>query len=906
MKHTTPHLLAAWLCFFSLQYVGAQSNPVDSSKTDRVAATCGAISSLKSEKFNRGNILDPLQLAQGRVAGFTLARPGSNPNEPFQVRLRGLSSFISATTPLTVVNGIPGVDPGMIDPNEVTSITFLKDASAAARYGMRGAAGVVLLETNKGSEGPLTLDYSAQAALDLAAGRYSVFNAGEFLQNGGLDMSPQSNVATDWQSEVLRAGLAHTHHLGIGGGLGRGHFSVGLNYRVTQGILKKTGLNQYNGQVGIVQRFWKNRLTITGNLLATRRNADPGFPEAFRYAVLANPSSAVKSDDPAFQPFGGYVEAALFDYYNPAAIIEQNASRSRQDRIFGAISAEAQIFSGLSALLRVAENRDNGIAGEFYSPQSKWRSLGANGSLRRIKSTRTNRYLESSLRYQRALSETVRMDLNAGYAWQKLRHHYEDTTTVGVFGLNRESKPAEFEALVLTPANWFGVFSEGNNTLVAYFGRVQMTIRDRYYFEAGLRREGSSRLGYRNRWGNFPYAGAGIDLTKVLNINNFEQLKLRVGYGVTGQQPASDGLSRLVLSPGVLFYYNGAYEAGLGPTLNENPDLKWEEKREINIGLDFSLAHGKIVGSLDYYRNKVSDIIVNTTVPSPPNIAPNTYQNAGEISARGFEAAVSLPELLNGDNFHWSSDLVFQTARVTLDQTGRSDSVSHSSVGAPGFCCTGYGILYDGVVLGEIRGAVREGVNADGSIRYKDIDRDGFINTSEFSKDQAAIGNGMPNWQLGWSNSFQWSRFDLNIFLRGVFGHQLIHEFRVFHENLNTSNTTWNHVITKYFDARVTDFNRFDNTHVESASFLRLDNLTLGYTLPSKNRIRRARFYIGGQNLFTLSGYTGLDPEIRLSDPGPTDNGSRLGASIVQAPGIDRRNTYFLARTFLLGVQVGF
>ncbi|MBP6828806.1 MAG: TonB-dependent receptor, partial [Saprospiraceae bacterium] len=694
MKHTTPHFITGWFFIVCIPFAFTQTNPVDTSKTTvqtplASVAACSAASTLKSEKFNQGNISDPLQLAQGKVAGFTLARPGSNPNEPFQVRLRGLSSFISSTAPLMVVNGIPGIDPGLIDPNEITSITFLKDASAAARYGMRGAAGVILLETRTGGEGPIAIDYSAQLAVDQASNQYSVFDAAAFIQNGGLDLSPQVNRQTDWQNEVLRTGLSQAHHLGIGGGLGQGHFSVGLNYRTTQGILKGSGLNQYSGQIGIEQRFWKNRIKINGNLLATRRQSDLGFSEAFRYAVMANPSSEIRSNDPVFQQFGGYVDQLTFDYYNPVAIIEQNAGRSRQERLTGILGAEVRILNGLSAFVRAAENRDNGIAGEFYSPQSKWRGQGVNGSLRRIKSDQTNRYLESSVRYRRSIADGIGMDINAGYAWQKFEYQYADTTANGTLGLNRESKLSDFEPLVLTPSSRYGNLVAGNNTLVAYFGRIQMNFRDRYFVEAGLRREGSSRLGYRNKWGNFPYANAGLDLDKIWNFSKLEYLKLRVGYGITGQQPAYDGLSRLVLSPGALFYNNGAYESGLGPTLNENPDLKWEEKREINIGLDFSTAHGKITGSLDYYRNTVSDIIVNVYVPSPPNLASTTYQNIGEISAKGFEATIGLPDLLNQDNFHWSTDLVFQTGKVTLEQVGRTDTFYHSSIGAPGFCCGG-------------------------------------------------------------------------------------------------------------------------------------------------------------------------------------------------------------------------
>lgn len=910
MKRNALCLSTLWLCLTAISTVAAQFDPVDSLKTEPGRYTqltiTGAYSTLKKDKFNRGNLVDPLQLAQGKIAGFTLARPGSNPNEPFQSRLRGLSSFLSATEPLIVVNGIPGSDLSLLDPNEIASMTFLKDASSAAQYGIRGAAGVIMIETGKGEPGRIGVEYSAQVAIDRVSERYSVFDAANFVQNGGTDLSPQANVETDWQDLVMRTALSHSHHLGISGGLKQGHFRIGLNYRNIQGILKGNGLNQYSAQAGLIQYAWRKRLKISADLLATRRNADFGFPDAFRYAVVANPTSPVKSDEPQYQPFDGFVEPLLFDYFNPVAIIEQNAGRGRFDRLLGNLRAEAEIFSRLIASVQVAGIRDEGLAGEYYSPQSKYRGAGTNGSVRRIQNMLTNRYLESSLRRQFRLGDGFLLDACAGYAWQQFRYEYADTTAGGGFGLTRDSRPADFEPLILDPSSLFDNFIEGKNTLAAFFGRVQMNLKDKYFLEAGLRREGSSRLGYQTRWGNFLSFGAGADFSKILKINKLDLLKARIGYGIAGQIPASDGLSRTILSSSVLFFYNGGYEPGASPVLNENPDLKWEEKREVNFGLDFAWQGSKLSGSLDFYQSKVTDIIVRSVAPVPPNLANITYQNAGELKVKGFEATLSLADILDGDNFHWSTDVVLHTNKVTIAETAQTGPYYTAYFGAPGLCCGGYILVQNGAALGQFWGAVREGVNSDGTIKYKDIDRNGAIEPEDFNRDQTAIGNGMPDLQLGLNNTFKWRRFDLNIFFRGIFGHDLAHEYRLYYETLNPSTFTWNRVVTRYFDDRVTDVNRFDDTKVEKASFFRLDNATLGYNLPGRHWLRSARIYLGGQNLFTLSKYSGLDPELRLGDTGPTDNGSRFtGPLNVLAPGVDRRSTYFPARTFFFGIRLG-
>lgn len=910
MKNFLP---TAFLFLFFVAGLAAQTDSTVTPLSNFNPGSLGATVQLKSTRFNQGNIVEPIQLVQGKVAGLSIARPGNDPNGRFITRIRGVSSRISNTEPLIVLNGVPGASLQLIDPADVTAFTVLKDASSTAIYGMRGAAGVILVETNKGQADRFGITYSGQLAFEKATGRYDVLDAGAYLQSGGEDLSPGVNTNTDWQNEIIRKGLSHAHHLQMGGRLGNGSVYAGLHYRSMEGILRETGLKQYSGNAGFSQTFWKNRVQLSGNLMAARREASFSFFEAFRYAVTFNPTAPVRSADPQWAASGGYVQPQLFDYYNPVAMIDLNANRGETTRMLGNLSAGVELFRNFTLTARVAREKHDIRTGEYNSPQSAWRGFNQQGSVRRFQSEQTADLLETTGQYHFRLGASTTVELLGGYAWQQFDYEAGDTTASGTFGLTRASALSEFESISLSsPEYTSGAFTKGKNTLAAFFGRARINFNDRYFVEAGMRREGSNRLGRNQKWGNFPFVSAGADFSKILSIKGLDQLRLRAGFGVSGQQPASDGLSLQILNPYSAVYYNGEYILGYYPGTNANPDLKWEEKREFNLGLDVAVVKNKLNVSIDYFKNKNSDLIDRYTVPSPPNIATSTYLNAMELSGSGYEVALEYNNILNSEQLDWSANLVYNHYSVQVEKTGYDEPVTIGYPGAPGMCCATYILIQAGEPLGQFWGPVRAGVNANGSLLYKDINRDGVVNLGTidlYNQDQTSIGSALPRFELGLQNKLRWRQFDLNIFLRGVFGHEMIHENRLFYENATSPSIFYNRVRTKYFDSRITAPGRMDDTYVENASFLRLDNLTLGYTfgLPENGWVRSARLYIGGQNLLTVTDYTGLDPEIRLADGGPTDNGTRYAGSTEPfVPGVDRRQTYFPSRTLLLGFSIGF
>lgn len=869
-----------------------------------------AVASLKKEDFNKGNITSASQLIQGKIAGVSVSRPGSDPNGEFTIRLRGLSSLSNAS-PLIVVDGIPGVSIALIDPNDIETFDILKDGSAAAIYGTRASAGVVLITTKKGSAGRTVVDYNAFVAVDQVARRYKVLSSTDFIATGGTDFTPAdgpTGTDTDWFEAITQTGVSQVHNLSLSGGVGNGGYRASFNFRDVDGILRNTGFRRYNGSLNFYQKAMNNRLNINGNLAITTADGELGFPEAFRYAVVQNPTSAILSTDPA-NVNGGYVENASFDFFNPVAIIEQNTNTGKFNRLLGSARAEYTIIDGLVAGVTVAQERGNFDNSEFYSKQSKFRGAGRNGSGIQNTNTFVTNTLEATTEYTMKFSKASNFKLLGGYSFQQFNNQGFRVDAGNI--ISNEFGASNLGAFLENSRGLSNISSYKNeNRLIAFFGRASLNFNDQYFLSGGLRREGSTRFGPNNKWGIFPFISAGADFVKIADLTSFNQLKLRVGYGVTGTQPDRNSLYRRTYNQGPKFFYNGNYVPSYGPTQNPNPDLKWEEKGEFDVGLDFAFDQYKFTGSFDYYNRNTKGLIVALTVPVPPNFASTTFANVASIRVNGFEAAISANDILNGDKVKWSPGLVFSTSRGTLEDFSETgDTLAYANVGAPGQNGVNYTILYNGAQLGQLWGPVRESVNGDGSIVYKDIDGDGVINKEAFNKDQTLIGNGTPKFELGFNNTFVMGNFDLNFLLRGVFGHDLVNEYRVFYENADPLATTWNKIDTKFYDPNVKATSRFDNTHVERATFVRLDNATLGYNfgLPSNSWFTKARVYLSGQNLFTITNYTGVDPEQRVGDSGPVDNGGRnFGSLDPLAPGIDRRSTYFLARTISFGVNFGF
>ncbi len=873
-----------------------------------------AVSSVKEEDFNKGTVNDPAQLLAGKVPGLNVTRAGGDPNGGFNIRLRGVSTVGANSEPLVVIDGVIGGSLSTVDPNDIASIDVLKDGSAAAIYGTRGSSGVILITTKTGKEGKVQVDYNASIAVENVANTVDNMNASEYTsQPGSRDLGGD----TDWIDEVTETGVTQVHNLSMSGGTSSTSYRASVNLRDADGIGINSGFTQLNARLNLSQKAFDDKLTLSLNLSTTTKEAQFGFEESFRYGVISNPTMPVRIDQNGngLTEQGGYAQRDIFDYFNPVAIAEQNINDGRDTRLLASIRADYYLLDNLKVGVFYSAQTENELRGEYYSKDSRFRGANRNGIALRTTEYDYNELFELTANYDQTFGNTDFAFLG-GYSYQD----FEDEG-FGMLGGNFLTDAFTYNNMgaALDFANGLGGVGSYRNTskLIAFFGRANFNIDGTYFISASARYEGSSRFGDNNKWGLFPAVSAGVTLSNLFDISGVDNLKLRASYGRTGNIPADPYQSLQRYGPTGNFLQNGSYGPSYGPQSNANPDLAWETKDEIDIGLDFAALNGRLTGTFDWYTRTTKDLLLDVNVPVPPNLFNTTLINIGELKNNGVELALNFAAV-NNSNFSWTPGVnfaTFNTEVVSLTSGdlsfGEGGQLFRAPMGAPGQNDTRLVRVREGDQLGQLWGAVQIGINDDGTPEFADLDGDGsFCNCDD---DRQVIGDGLPSFTIGINNSFTFGNFDLNFFLRGAMGHDLINTYRGFYENLDpTTVGNYNVVNTENFDPNVTAA-RVNSIHVEDASFLRLDNMTLGYNvaLNPGSAFRRLRLFISGQNLFTITGYTGVDPEVRYTDPGPNDNGGGFGINFDDdedplSPGIERRDTYFTTRILTFGLNLGF
>lgn len=862
----------------------------------------GSITSVKAKDFNVGNISDPAQLLQGKVAGLVIAKPGADPNGGFSIRLRGLSTIGASTEPLVVIDGVLGGDLNSLDPQDIASIDVLKDGSAAAIYGTRGASGVILVTTKKGIPGTSTVNYNGQVTFETVDRVVDVLTADEYRAfPGSNDLG--GNV--DWFDEIMETGLSHVHNISLSGGNEQTTYRISGNYRDVQGIARTTGFQRLNGRVNLIQKALDDKLKVTINLATTSVDASLGFDQAFRYATIFNPTAPFirGSSDPQFARWDGYFQQVLFDFYNPVAIIEQNKREEETKTLIANIRGDYNLTENLVFSLFYSQQRSNTIRGEYFDKNSFWTGENRNGLANVRNDEGRDQLFRTELNYDAYFSGNTSLKVLAAY-------EYQDFTFQGfgasggdfltdAFGYNNIGASGDI------PNGLGSAFSyKSTNRLVAFFGRVNFNWDDKVFATASVRREGSSRFGADEKWGTFPAVSAGVDLVRMAGIGGFDNLKIRAGYGVTGSNVGESLLSLQRFGPTGNFFFNGAFVSSYGPVSNPNPNLRWQTKTDLNIGVDFALFNYALSGSLEFYTTKTEDLILNFNVPVPPNLFSTTWLNIGQLNNSGVELAINYNVELGGDktlNFGFTANRFFDTELVSLSDEARGldfgGQQERANLGSPGQNGTNTILLEEGAPIGQIWTLVVDKdkmVNDDGSWNFLDTDGDG---TQDDIKDRAIVGNGLPKYQLGLNATLNTGNWDFNVFFRSVLGHDLLNTFRAFYEAPSTI-AAYNILASSSDVAGLTDQPQLNDFHVESADFLKLDNMTIGYTLGSlPNGFSKIRLYANAQNLFTITGYKGVSPEPRLVDSNSDDPLS---------PGLDRRNTYFSARGFSFGINLGF
>lgn len=858
---------------------------------------------LSRRDFNQGHITDPLQLIQGKLPALLIARPGNDPNGRFDLRMRGLKSF-DVTEPLYLVDGFPVASLRGIHPNDIESVEVLRGGAEAAMWGIRGANGVLSITTRRAQDRKTRIRYQSYLALENITRAPGVMTAKDFEAFGGNDFGSETN----WWEEITERAVSHTHHVSLSGGLGNGGYYASFNIDQVEGVAIQSGFERINGRLTIKQSALNDRLDLQLGMSTNRRASSLTQYYGFLQAISYAPTAPVMGEGPEFDQYDGYFQHRTFQNFNPVALMQQNDTRSAHQTLMMQANAKLKITNGMSLDVQYV-NHSEDWEGRFYSPSTSM-YVGENhrGLSTRATTKRNNQFVASQLRFFSHFNG-LQVKGNLFYRYQDIQ--MDDLSAWGgnyltdAFGYNNLSAANDF-------AQGRGSIQSARTShqLSGYGGNLSLDYNKKYFLNATITREGSSILGRDSKWGLFYGIQAGASITPSMNV--------RASYGLAGNLPSSGMLSQQIYRPtGQQMFFNGNFVNTYGISRNGNPELSWEGTQELSIGTDFILKAGKIKGSIEYYASQSSDLIQFQQVAVPPNLANSIYENVGAINSSGIEYTLQFPGLVNKKNFRW--DMTVFGARyfgTKLVEYGFRDGEDTEHVGIlGGFCAFPVIRLRESESLGEIWGLQLEEnqpVRADGAWNIIDQNGDGLVIREE---DFTFLGNAMAKSSIGISNQLQWKQWKADIFFRGVFGHDMIDHVQSFH-SARSLVSAYNVV----YDAReelstLTDWVEFTDRDVKRASFLRLNHLTIlrEFGFQKKKRVEKIQAFATVQNLFTLTGYDGMNPEYRLEDRGAnnvfTVSRNRDGMTDYGDPlvyGMDRRDAYPASRSFILGVKMEF
>jgi TonB-linked SusC/RagA family outer membrane protein len=877
--------------------------------TQRKGDVTSSVGSVKSEDFTVGAVNDAGQLIQGKVAGLAITNPSGNPVGGTQVSLRGNTTILGASTnPLILIDGVPG-DFNTVAPEDIESIDVLKDGSAAAIYGSRGTNGVVMITTKKAKgESINEVQYSGYMALTNIVKRPDFCSSADYHQqiaDGLRDASWDLGQDTNWIGEMLRTGISHVHNVSFKGGNARTNYIFNLNYRGLQGIFHKSDKQEFQGRAEINHTMFDDKMHLNFQLLTNKSGytstTDGGSFDTYswRQAMIHNPTEPIRNEDGTWHENTG-----IFNYDNPLArIYEADGQQDvQQIRASSNISYNPIPELTLNALLsydRISQT------GGYYETKQHISTIrdGRNGYATTGSSNNTTKLLELTAQFHKTFGDhTVQALLGYSYQGNNYNNQYERNYNfptdnfswhnIGVGQALKEGKGTEY-------SYWL------DTNLIGFFGRLNYNYKNRYLLMASLRHEAASQLdGTEHPWGNFPSVSLGWRITEEKFMQHqtlFNDMKLRAGYGVTGSQPSESFLGKSLLGYGDYYLYDGKWIRALQPTQNANSKLKWEEKHEYDVGLDFSMLDYRLNVNIDWYYRLIKGLLYDYTVPSPPNLYTTTRANVGEMSNHGLEIMVNAIPVKTKD-FQWTSTLTFSTNSNKLRSLSNDLYKASSDYFMTGWIeepvKTESHIVRIGHRVGDIYGFQVVGVDDQGKWIYSDKDGKevGYDDFTHSFEDKKVIGNGVPKWYLGFNNQLRYKNWDLAVNMRGAFGFQIINGLRMFYEN--RSRQDWNRLRSAYdkvFGKAVLNSlcsEEFNSYYVEDGDYWKIDNITLGYNFHKIGKyIKGLRLYATVNNAITITGYKGIDPEVTTSGLNP---------------GYDNRDTYPHTRAYTFGVNVTF
>lgn len=873
--------------------------------TQKKADVTSAVVSVKAEDFTKGNFNDAGDLIKGKVAGLTITRPSGDPGATTQISLRGIATVSGNAQPLVLVDGVPG-SLSSVPPENIASIDVLKDASAAAIYGTRGAGGVIIITTKTGQREQRTeVTYNGYVSFSTWAKKADFMTSSDI--RAGKTTFNDEGYDTDWLDAISRVGVTQNHSISLSGGNAKTSYFGNFTYRKAEGVMKKTGNESMSVAFDMSHWMLNDMLKLNIKVNADQYQYDVNDATTiYRQAVIRNPTSPIWNED------GSYNEGSLLQYWNPVSLQNEQSGKNKSQTVKMTGNLTFEPIKGWQTNLMLSKDQTINRGGNYYTSNHSLQGVNQKGSYSGSASqsgyTSEATYLELTSKFMKNFNNVHRLDALAGYSYSE--DVYDDasmwngnfpTDYFSYYNMGLGSKLTDGQASMSS--------SKNSSKLIGFFGRVSYGYADRYNILASLRYEGSSKFGDNHKWGAFPSVSLGWNIMNESFMKStkswLNNLKLRAGWGITGVIPGSSYLSLLRYSyNGGNYYRNGKWNKGLKAASNPNPDLKWETAREFNVGIDWSVFNDRLSGSFDYYNKKTSDMLYDYTVPSPPNLYTTTTANVGEMRNTGFELMIKGVPVQTKD-WRWETQATLQhnsnkllSLSNDLYQTDNTQWLQ--GVGDPVTQYTHRVAV--GESLGQIWSLKAVGVSNQGLFLienpktgqcaefYQEM-RNDYDNWYEY------MGSGIPKFTLGWNNTINYKDFDLSLQCNGQFGYKIINQLRVFYENnahaynkLKSAadaiggnrplSGAQSQVVTSYY--------------IEHGDYFKLSSLTLGYTYTPKKKtyIQNARLYGSVYNVFTITKYKGTDPE--------------LGSDNFWTAGVDDRDKYPTVRSFTIGLNVTF
>lgn len=899
-----------------------------------------SITTVQAEKLNVGVFSDPAQLLQGKVPGLIITQ-SSNPNGSPSITLRGASTFRdgAAQEPYYVIDGIPGMSLALISPDDIESIDVLRDATATAIYGSKAANGVIIINTKRGRAGHTSINYSAYVAADDILKNWDVMDGDQlrhYARENNITLINDLGANTNWQKEVQRTGLNHNHNVSISGGSEQTSYNSSINYMERQGVIKGTNMDRLIGRAFVETKAMNDRLTLSFNIntSVTNRNSVP-FDRQGQSVLDAmsyySPLAPIRNDDGTW-----YENSGISQNYNPVALINENIYDTENKQIQGNAKASLEITKGLLYNMSLAYQNEQHIFSNYNTTQSLI-ALGMSGRADRSTISNKKKILETYFNYDRTFNDAHKLGLMAGYSWEEgndndgfkltTYNFYNDALTYYNLGMGNK---VDINGL----GQGDGRYMLSTLRMISFYGRVNYSFNSKYMLQATVRRDGSSAFGENNRWATFPSASMAWRISEedfAKDLNLFDDLKVRVGYGMSGNSLGFDVFTATQVY-GATGWFEHVTPSGetelvhmLGPTRNANPDLRWERTGMFNVGLDFAFFNNRLNGTIEYYDKRTKDLIADYQVSTTRYPHNWLTANVGEISNKGIELTLNaIP--VNTPTFNWETSLNLSHNKNRVERLSNDtysvDYFDRANLDAAGFATANQQRVMEGYPIGQFYtwqwAGYNEGVShfyvyGDASLRdlygddfatvvskqadgrYIDNQTGEFVTTAKpLYDDRTATGSAQPVLTLGWNNTLTYKNWTMTAFFQGVVGNKIMNGSRAFLSNYASVGNGKNVLASMFTDNLATDYNSHapSDRYLEKGDYLRLSALTLGYNFGVVNDyIKSLRLFVTCNNILTITGYKGIDPEISLSG---------------MEPGIDNRQTYPRTRTLMLGVNVNF